>query len=84
MCGLPSYPGSNIAHFARDALWLHGLTNDTLAALGFPTRSAERVLSKLAATECLENDRCSKAHELEELVLPEMEQFMEDAALAAW
>ncbi|CAL1135720.1 unnamed protein product, partial [Cladocopium goreaui] len=74
---------SNIAHFARDSLWLHGLLqrNETLEALGFPQRLTERVLTKLAATECIENGQCAKSRTLDEQHLFEMEALMEEVAL---
>ena len=77
------FPGSNIAHFARDALWLHGIleSNETMEALGFPSRAAERVLTKLAATECIENEQCAKTRTLEEHFLFDMEELMEEVAL---
>ena len=69
---------SNIAHFARDSLWLHGISNETLEALGFPQRKVERVLTKFAATQCLENGPCSKTGSQR---LFEMQQLMEEVAL---
>lgn len=73
--------GSNIAHFARDSLWLHGISNETLEALGFPQRKVERVLTKFAATQCLENGPCSKTGSQR---LFEMQQLMEEVALDFW
>ncbi|CAE7453624.1 smd2 [Symbiodinium natans] len=69
---------TNIAHFARDALWLHRLFQgpESLEALGSGQRTVERVLTKHAATECMENDRCVKTGR--QVIFP-MEEFMEEA-----
>ncbi|CAE8581780.1 unnamed protein product [Polarella glacialis] len=73
---------TNIAHFARDALWLHLLFggNTSLAALGAGSDGLdlELALTKHAATECLENDRCVRTGRR---VINEMEQFMEEVAI---
>ena len=65
---------------------LYGFTafcNETrpLEALGFPQRLTERVLTKLAATECIENGQCAKSRTLDEQHLFEMEALMEEVAL---
>lgn len=76
---------TNIAHFARDALWLHHIfrRNTSIAALAGPWSEAggvvpEVVLTKHAATECIENDRCVKTGRS---VIFEMEQFLANVAL---
>lgn len=81
---------TNIAHFARDALWLHLHLrgNASLAALAAGTnnasaaRSPDLVLTKHAATECIENGRCVKTGGMTILA---MEKFMAEVALrGAW
>lgn len=57
---------SNIAHFARDALWLHGLFQQLPPEL----EQAEMVVTKLGATECNENAACSKTAGDRELTAP--------------
>ncbi|CAJ1409706.1 unnamed protein product [Effrenium voratum] len=69
---------TNIAHFARDALWLHSLSNESLRALGAGQLKAERVLTKHAATECVENGACVRT---DRQVIFEMEKFLEEVAL---
>jgi len=55
---------TNIAHFARDALWLHRLLrgNATIVSLSAnrPEEELDLVLTKHAATECIENGQCVK------------------------
>ncbi|CAE7750552.1 unc-89, partial [Symbiodinium microadriaticum] len=69
---------TNIAHFARDALWLHRLFQgrEPLESLS-GGRTVEQVLTKHAATECIENDRCVKTGRQ---VIFSMEQFLEEVA----
>ncbi|CAK0867971.1 unnamed protein product [Prorocentrum cordatum] len=72
---------TNIAHFARDALWLHLHLrgNASLAALGVEsTGGVEVVLTKHAATECLENGQCVKTGRD---ILGTMESFLAEVAL---
>ena len=52
--------------------------------MGFPERLTERVLTKLAAPECIENDLCAKSRTLDEQHLFEMEALMEEVALESW
>lgn len=81
---------SNIAHFARDALWLHRLFQERLPpALAGGFRSSllggaadevpELVLTKHAATECRENDQCVKTGRIASM---DMERFMTNVALS--
>lgn len=73
---------TNIAHFARDALWLHSLFrgNASLESLGVGRGGLEPelVLTKHAATECIENDYCVKTGRK---AIFEMEEFLEEVAL---